>query len=96
MMILCQKHGGQPGMQVSRDVVDAEGQVAPDAQLIRVEFNYEGTPALWFHLSPATASRLGFTRPTVLPLPDDYPSWCDEIQWSCVCAKCFDESRRLL
>jgi hypothetical protein len=93
MMIICEKHGCQPAMQVSRDLVDAKGQVSPDMQLVKVEYEYEGTIADRYHLSPAFAGRLGFTQPTVLPLPDIYPPWVDEIPWSAVCVKCFDESR---
>lgn len=93
MMIVCKTHGGQPAMQVSRDVVDAEGKVLPDVELIRVDLEYQGTPTHSYYLSPAIASRLGFTGPTVLPLPDDFPPWVDEVAWSAVCLKCFEESR---
>lgn len=93
MMIVCKTHGGQPAMQVSRDVVDTKGKVSPDVGLIRVDFEHEGIPTHWFYLSPATASRVGFTGPTVLPLLDAFPPWVDEIPWSAVCVKCFEESR---
>jgi hypothetical protein len=92
-MILCPHHGCQPAMQVSRDVVGAEGQISPDVELIRVDYEYEGTPADCFYMSHAMASRLGFTRPTVLPLPDDYPPWVTEVLWAAVCVRCFAESR---
>jgi hypothetical protein len=62
-------------------------------QLVTVDFEYEGTKADRYHLSATLASQLGFTQATTLPLPDDYPSWVDEIQWYIVCVKCFDESR---
>ena len=93
MRIICPKHGGQLAMQVSRDVVDAAGQVPPRVQLIRVDYEYEGTATHWFYLSPATASRLGFTKPTVLPLPDEFPPWTDDGLFCAVCRKCFEESR---
>jgi hypothetical protein len=94
MMVICGKHAGQPAMQVSRDVVNTDGQVSADLQLVTVDYEYEGMCACRFYLSPATASRLGFTKPTVLPLPDEYPSWVNDVPWSFVCAKCFAESRR--
>jgi len=81
-------------MRVSRDIVDDDGQVSPDVTLVRVEFNYEGDPALWYYMSPEIATRLGFIDRTVLPLPDQFPPWVDEVTWWAVCAKCFDDSRK--
>ena len=92
-MVLCKTHGGRPAMHVSRDVVDEAGQVSPHTQLVRVDFEYEGTPTHWFYLSSEIASRLGFTRSTVLPLPDHFPPWVDEVLWLAVCTECFDQSR---
>jgi hypothetical protein len=92
MMVVCKKHGGQPAMKVSRDVVDADGQLLRDAQLVTVDFAYEGNVADRYHLSSEVAGQLGFMLPTVLPLPDDFPPWVEKIPWSAVCVKCFDES----
>jgi len=81
-------------MQVSRDAIDSAGRVRCAIELVQIEFEYEGEPALRFWLGPTTAQRLGFTSRTVLPLPDFYPPWVDETEWWAVCVKCFAETRR--
>lgn len=93
-VVICKKHGCQPFMCVSHDAIDAEGLLPRGLELTKVEFNYEGSPCLWYYLSPTTAHRLGFASDAVLSLPDDdFPPWVDDVQWWALCDKCFQVTR---
>ncbi len=79
-------------MQVSRDAV-INGALVRGAALITISFEFDGTVLIRYHLSAALAKDLGFSKSVMLPLPDQGPAWVDEIQWTAVCIKCFEEAR---
>ena len=87
MMMICPRHGAQPAVQVSKDLLDANGSIVHDSPLVEVTFRYQGEAVDLFYVSPQFAKKWGLGGATDLPLPDEYPSWTSEMR--ILCSRCF-------
>jgi len=89
MLIACDKHGPSGCVPVCSHLDRAirEGEAITDYFVL--EYNYEGERLELCVFCRACATVTGISKWTVLPLPDEYPSWYPH---GGVCLKCFCEA----
>jgi len=87
MMIHCQEHGDQGGVQVSPDI-EQSIRCKETCSTHIVNYEFEGEVVDTFYLSKSYAESNGLELIDVLPLPDDYPKWVLDL--NVVCEVCFN------
>jgi hypothetical protein len=86
MMIVCERHGQQPGVLASPDLAELaeQGRALVPHRTIRHE--YKGDEQARMIVSEEFASAENVPESRTLPLPDDYPEWY--LKLVPVCGKC--------
>ena len=88
MFVSCQRHGGQHGLLVSRDLARVAEAGGSFTDVLEISYEYMGQTADWFIISSAFATQEGVTEQGKIPLPDDYPGWVRKLRPACeACVK---------
>ena len=88
MMINCEIHGYQNGVQVSPDLVKLVADKKEFHDVYSVYYEFEGEVVDLFYISKSFAEQYGLKNTSLLPLPDEYPEWVMSLK--VVCETCFN------
>lgn len=88
MMINCEIHGYQNGVQVSPDLAKLITDKKEFHDVYSVNYEFEGEVVDLFYISKLFAEQYGLKNKSLLPLPDEYPEWVMSLK--IVCEKCFN------
>jgi len=83
MMLLCDRHGCQMGIEVSPDLCDRVARSETVDGIVEIGYEYDGELMQVMFLSKEFAARHGVSESRVSPLPDDYPDWVRLIAVEC-------------
>jgi hypothetical protein len=75
MIIKCDKHGPQSGLEVSSDIANNVRMKSPVNNLVIVSFEYLDDIVHTYYLSRDYAQKYKLENNMVIPLPDNYPDW---------------------
>lgn len=89
MLILCATHGPKPAILVSPDLADAMARITPIVPYIRIEYRFESQAAHSLIVSTVFARHHQLSE-GVFDLPDQYPTWVDEL--IAVCGECMQNA----
>lgn len=87
MMLKCDQHGFQPGVQLSPDLEIAVKSARHIDDIIVLKYEYLEEIVDIFYFSRSYANQYGIDEDTTMPLPDDYPDYVKSTL--IICKKCF-------
>ncbi len=89
MMIKCDQHGFQPGVQLSPDLETAVKSARHIHDIIVLKYEYLEEIVDVFYFSRSYANQYGVSENITMPLSDDYPDYVKSTL--IVCKQCFIE-----